>query len=253
MNIQGIASFPTIFTPKIAKGATDAKYGISVLLPPNDPQIPAIQQAFNEIQAVSFPNGITASADVCWSLYDQKFQGKEYYDPRCSGWWVLSTSAKAEDKPMVVDRSGEQIIDPAQVYGGLIVNVHFGMSFYAKGKTGIGGWLNGVMSSGVIGSLGRLDNKPSAEQMFASVQMPTDAAPVHQAANGAVIAAPAPAPAAPAAPAAAPAPAAPAAPVYQMTATATATREAYHAANWTDAQLIAEGLMLPPNGVATSF
>lgn len=61
--------------------------------------------------------------------------------------------------------------------------------------------------------------------------------------NTGFVAGPASAPPPPGAAAVAPPP--PAAPVRQMTAAATATYEAYIAGGWTDAQLIANGLMLP--------
>jgi hypothetical protein len=61
------------------------------------------------------------------------------------------------------------------------------------------------------------------------------------------------APQAPAAPATPP-PAAPSAPKYQMTDKANGlTREQYHAAGWSDEQLVQHGIMLPPGGVAPSF
>ena len=41
--IKGILSFPSIFTPSIAKGANEPKYSAVLLLPPNDPQLAVIQ------------------------------------------------------------------------------------------------------------------------------------------------------------------------------------------------------------------
>jgi len=38
MLIKGIISFPTLFTPKVAKGATEPKFSCGILLPPTDPR-----------------------------------------------------------------------------------------------------------------------------------------------------------------------------------------------------------------------
>jgi hypothetical protein len=237
--IKGIISFPTIFIPEVAKGATEPKYTATLLLPPTDPQLPAIQAEYNAAALEQYPSGVPAGTNVCFALYDAKYQGKEYYDPRFSGWHVLSCSAKATDKPHVVGMDHQPITDPGAVPSGTVVWLNMGMSGYSKGVGGIGGWLNGVMSSGEVDPvIGRLDGKLTPEQMF-----PGGGAPA--AAPGAV--APPVAPAAPAAPPAAPMapPAAPAAKV--MTATATNTYDEYIAAGWDDAALIANGLMIQPS------
>ena len=84
MLIKGIISFPALFTPKLAKGATEPKYGCSVLLPPGDPQIALIQAEVDKAKLESFPSGFTG-ADVCLNAYDVKYAGKEYYDPSFTG------------------------------------------------------------------------------------------------------------------------------------------------------------------------
>ena len=242
MLIKGIISFPNLFTPKLAKGATDPKFGVTVLLPPNDPQAAAIQAEVEAAKANGFPSGYTGS-DECFGAYDVKYAGKEYYDPRFSGWWVFGCSAKADDRPAVVDVNFTPVIDPSQVFSGMVAHVNAAVSAYTKGKGGIGGWLNGVMVTAEEPPMGRLDNKPSVEQMFATVQGGPPAQPAaHQAANGAVITQPA----ALAAPAPAPAPAA-----LQMTAAANGvTYEAYMAqGTWTDELLIAQGLAIRPSFV----
>lgn len=82
--IKGVLSFPALFQAKVAKGATDAKFGCTVLLAPGDPQIATIQAEVEAAKANSFPSGYTG-ADECFGPYDTKYAGKEYYDPRFSG------------------------------------------------------------------------------------------------------------------------------------------------------------------------
>ncbi|AUR82098.1 protein of unknown function DUF2815 [Vibrio phage 1.021.C._10N.222.51.F9] len=223
--IKGILSFPALFQAKVAKGATDAKFGCTVLLAPGDPQIAMLQAEVEAAKANSFPSGYTG-ADECFGPYDTKYAGKEYYDPRFSGWYVFSCSAKEDDRPAVVDMSRMPVVDPAKVYSGMVAYVSAGISGYTKGKGGIGGWLNGVMITDEEAPMGRLDGKPSVDQMFAQVP----------GGDGA----PAPTPAAPVpVPNAAPQPA-----KLQMTAKANGvTLEAYLATpGWTEEMLIEQGL-----------
>jgi hypothetical protein len=237
ITVKGIISFPTLFTPKVAQGATEAKFNISILLPPNDPQIAVINQLVEQAKLDAFPSGYTGT-DQCLNAYDVKFQGKSYYDARFSGWWVFSCSAKADDRPSVVDTNYQPVLNPSDVYSGMIAHVNAGVSGYVKGRGGIGGWLNGVMITSEDSDFGRLDGKPSTEQMFAGIGNPGPANTLPP-----QVAAP-PAPMAPPAP---PAPVAPVAAQRQMTAAANGTTyEAYVAAGWSDDLLIQNGMMVGP-------
>lgn len=259
--IKGILSFPTLFQPKPVKDAQgnptgDAKFSATLLLPPTDPQLAALQAEVEQAKANTFPSGFPAKGDLCLVPYDTKYAGKDYYDPRFTGWYVFSCTAKADDKPAVVDMQHQPIVDSSVVCSGAVVWLNAGISGYTKGTGGVGGWLNGIMATGELSEYGRLDGKPSVDQMFAGVgDAPAAApqAPVTPAPQAPVAATPPPtAPAAPTPPVPPAAP--PAAPQYQMTAAANgATREQMHAAGWTDETLIAHGMMLPPGGVQPSF
>ena len=229
--IKGILTFPTLFTPKVAKGATDPKFSCGVLLAPGDPQIAAIQAEVDAAKLNTFPNGYTGS-DECFSLYDTKYAGKDYYDPRFAGYSVFTCSAKQDDRPVVVDMNRQPIIDPSAVFSGMIGHISAGISGYTKGKGGIGGWLNGVMVTEEEPPMGRLDGKPSVDQMFANVN--GQAAPSN--------------PAAPPKPPAAP-PKSPAAPVgLIMTAAANGiTYDSYKTEGWTDQQMIDAGVAQKPS------
>lgn len=247
--VKGILSFPTIFTPKVPQAGGDAKFSVAVLLAPNDPQVAALRQVQATAGQNQWPSGVPANADYCLQPYDVKYNGKAYYDQRFTGWWVLSLTAKAEDRPAVVNEARQPIIDPAAVFSGCVAWVSFGMSAYTKGTGGVGGWLNGVMLTSEEPPMGRLDGKPSVDQMFAGAGAPAYQAPAAPAYAAPVAPAPvAPAPVAPAPVAPAPAPA----PARQMTAAAATTYEEYKKAGWSDELLIQHGLMLPPT-VTPSF
>lgn len=248
--IKGILNFPHLFVANVAKGATEAKFGTGILIPNNDPQVQSLLAEVEAAKANSYPSGYTG-ADCCFDLYEKKvLPTKEYHDPRFVGWYLFTCSSKAEDKPAVVDASRQPVIDPAKVYGGTVAYVSAGISGYTKGKGGIGGWLNGVMITDEEPPMGRLDNKPSVEQMFANVPgSPAPTAPTPPQAPGAAPTPPAP----PTAPVPAPVPAPPTAPAptAQLTMTAAAngiTYEQYMATpGWTDELLIAQGLAIKPS------
>lgn len=228
---KGIISFPTLFVPKIAKGADEPKFSCSLLFPPTDPQVAQIQAMVSEAKATTFPSGYTGQ-DECFEAYDTKYANKEYYDPRFRGWYTLSLSAKADAKPDVVGMDRKPILDANKVCSGSMVWVNFGISGYTKGRGGIGGWLNGVMATNEEMPFGRLDGKPSVDQMFADVggdPATGGHAPAH-------VPAPAPAPVAP-----------PVAPAFSATAKANGATVQQMLAweGWTQDLLIQHGYILP--------
>ncbi len=227
MLVKGIINFPHIFTPHLPKGADRKRFDCGVLLPPGDPQIAAIQAHVNTEIMNAYPSGMPPGTHCCFQKYEAAIPpGKEYHDPRLVGYMLLSCTAKLDDRPPVVDANHVAIIDPSLIFAGCVAEVHLGITYYATGKGGIGGWLNGVKFSNEVGPLGRLDGRPTVDQMFANAS----GANTNVTATG------------------------PAAPVTrQMTPAATTTYEQYIAANWTDAQLIQAGFMLPPGGVPLSF
>jgi hypothetical protein len=264
--VTGIISFPNIFTPKAPKGSDVKRYDLTLLFPPGDPHLTALWNEFEAVRKDAYPSGLPVSADRCLMNYKEKYAGKEYYDPALADWWVFTCTAKEESKPPVVDLHHQPVLDPASVPSGTVVHVSAALSAYTKGSGGIGGWLNGVMTTGQLGSLGRLDNKPTVEQMFAGVAgatPPPAGGPSNPHVHGGPPAAPgptytappAPTPGGPPAPPSAPTPPpAPAAPVKQMTAKANgATYESFVASGWTDVQMIEQGYLLPPGGVTPSF
>jgi len=254
---KGIMMFPTLFTAKKVKDASgqgtgDAKFSAALLFRAGDPQIAQIQAIVDKAVAESFPSGFPTKGDKCFGPYDDKFRGKEYYDPKLSGCYVLTTTAREDDKPSVVGMDRQPLMDANKACAGAVVYMNAGISAYTKGTGGVGGWLNGVMATEEDMPFGRLDGKPSIEQMFADVG--------GDPATGGAAGAPPPAPDAPPPPPAPdapppPPPPAPDAPQFVMTAKANGVTRAKFLENpaWSDELLIQHGYMLPPNGVTPSF
>lgn len=220
LQIKGIMSYPHLFEPRSVQQGDDPKFSVNILIRKDDPQVAQIQQAIEIEKQNTFPNGFPETGKVCLKNNNDF---PEYYE--------LRANTGADNAPHVVQLPGAKpVVDRSKVYAGAVAWFVVNISGYNMPvNKGVGAYINGVGLTGEEGPLGRIDGKPTAEQMFANVGT----------------AAPAPA---------APAPAAPAPTMYTMTAAANGlTREAYHASGWTDAQLIQAGLMLSPGGVPTSF
>ena len=249
--VKGILSFPHLFQPRAVKQGDDPKYSCSVLILKTDPQLAQVQQIIEAEKANGFPSGFPPKGKVC--LKDGAVEYPQ--DPRLHNYMIINGSAKADQKPVVVDAGMQPVMDPATVYPGAEAWVQFNTFVYNMDTSkGVGAGLNGVMLTGLEGALGRLDNRPTAEQMFADVAgggttapMAPPAAPQTPVAP-AVPAQPAAAPTAPTPPAPPAPPAAPAAPAQLiMTAAANGvTYDQYKAQGWTDEQMIAAGVAQQP-------
>lgn len=234
--VKGIISFPQVFEPRAAVQGSEPRFSVQVLLEPGDPQIQQIQQQIEQAKADTWPSGAPGNLRTPLQPYDDKYAGKNYYDPQFSGWYVLTCNAKQNDPPAVVNEQRQPIIDRGEVFSGVVAQVAHGIAGYNQGAQGIGGFLNGLLVTNQEPPKGRLDGKPSVDQMFAQAPASTAQAQAE---------APVAPPAAPAAP-----PAAPSGPV--MTDKAQFTHEQYKQAGWTDQQLIDHGLLQPPQA-APSF
>lgn len=248
IKVKGILSYPHLFTARSVQPGDDPKFSTSVLVRKDDPQMTAILQVLETEKANGWPNGFPANGKTF--IRDCAVQFPE--DPRLANYWAISGNAAADSRPHVVDAHLNPIMDQSQVYAGVIAWVQFNTFVYNMPvNKGVGAGLNGVMVTGVEGELGRLDGKPTVEAMFGDVAGDATATTAPAAAPAAPVpAAPTAAPApVPSAPVAAPAPApAPAAPQFVMTAAANGlTREQYHAAGWTDEQLVQNGMMIAPS------
>ena len=239
---KGIARYTHLVNPSAAKNTDKLMYSNTLLIHKSDPQCTTINAEVEAAKANGFPSGFPANGNTCWNDCAVSEPGNVHIKDYMS----LKASTKADQgQPVFVDANLQPIIDPGMdgKLSGEIVWVDVGIASYSQGSEGVKAYLNGIMVAGETGAIPKeaLSGKPTAQQMFGASAAPAPAAP------------------APAAPApAAPAPAAPAAPtvVYQMTEKAgNFTREQYQASDpaWTDEKLIADGLMLPPNGVAPSF
>jgi len=163
VTLQGVKlSYPHLFQARIVKQGDDPKFGAAFLIPKNHPCVPQVQQAIqaekNNSWGASVPPTVTAT------LYDGDTDPKYNTVPENRGHFILNTSSSAEQPPTLVDANLQKVINPATFYAGCFVNADIGFYSYDKGVSkGIAAGLNGVQ---FVQDGERLDNRPSAEEMF---------------------------------------------------------------------------------------
>ena len=167
-------SYPHLFQPRAIQPGDEPKYGAAFLIPktvqtPQGPQInpviTQIQQAIEAEKANMWGANVPPAAKT--TLYDGDTDPKYANDEASNGHMILNSSANASAQPILVDQNLQAVINPATFYPGCYVNADIGVYAYDKGiSKGIAAGLNGVQFA-ADGE--RLDNRPTAEQMFGAV------------------------------------------------------------------------------------
>ena len=90
------------------------------------------------------------------------------FGPECKGMWVFTASSK-QDRPIeVVDRNNNKILDPTQIYSGIIANVFVQFFPYAyQGKKGVGVGLGPIQKVADGEALG--GSTPTADSCFSAL------------------------------------------------------------------------------------
>jgi len=112
--VKGILSFPHLFQPRAVQQGDDPKYGVTVLIADNDPQLATILALQEQEKANGFPSGFPAT-------------GKLFCKPSADvpGYHQISGNAKVDQKPHLVDASMQPIMNPSLVYAGAVAWVQF--------------------------------------------------------------------------------------------------------------------------------
>lgn len=145
-------SYCNLFQPQMRPGQTEAKYGVTILVPKSNLQAKAamdaaINDAINAGVASRWNGQRPPQPSICIHDGDgPRPSDGQAYGEECHGCWVFTASSK--QAPFVVDASVQQIIDPTQVYSGMWGNVSVNFFAYnSNGKKGIGCGLNGIQKT----------------------------------------------------------------------------------------------------------
>ena len=142
-------SFCQLFEPKAIDGGAP-KYSVTLLIPKNDTvTLGKIKAAIAEA-AENFrkKNGAASlPASPIHPLHDGdgvKPSSGEPYGPECRGHYVMAVSCSEAQKPIVVDASGNPIINSAEVYSGCYGRASINFYGYNNRKKGVGAGLLAV-------------------------------------------------------------------------------------------------------------
>jgi hypothetical protein len=150
-------SYVNVFEPQVPQAGGDPKYSVTLLIPKTDTKTVGMIKAAIAEARENFckKNGANAlPLNPVSPLHDGdgvKPNSGEPYGPECKGCWVLSTSAKEHQKPVVVDEFGNEISGPATVcsnpsavYSGCYGRASINFYGYSNVRKGIGAGLLGI-------------------------------------------------------------------------------------------------------------
>lgn len=167
-------SFPQLFEPKAFGENQAPKYSVMLLIPKDDEAtVTALRSAEKEaatVGASKFGGKIPAKlssvirdGDVATDTYDPSAW------PERAGHYFMTVSARQQDRPGVVDRKVQPVIDQSEVYSGVFANVTVNAYAYnyENMKKGISFGLGNVQ---VLGHGEPLVSRRSAEDDFEAVE-----------------------------------------------------------------------------------
>lgn len=174
---QGILSYPHLFEASAVKNKPDAKkrFGCQILVPLST-DISELQTMVMQAANAKFPNFAANGYPQNFRWPFVKGAAMKPGDPFYADKWVISTARQEKQgRPALVynDPARTEIVNQADLYAGCQVIVHVGVFAYDEGTPGVSLALNGVLK---VADGDRLDNQPTADEMFGDVPADSQAA-----------------------------------------------------------------------------
>lgn len=134
-------SYVSIFEPKAPQGGGEPKYSVTLLIPKSDTATlakikEAIADARENFCKRNGANSLPAKPNTTLHDGDGVRDSGDPYGPECHGHYVITVSSK--QKPVIVDRNGQPILDSTEVYSGCYGRASINFYGYSQaGKKGI--------------------------------------------------------------------------------------------------------------------
>ena len=168
-------SYANVWEPKAINDSDKLKYSVSLIIPKSDTVTvnkikAAIKQAYEEGQAILKGTGksVPAFDNIKSPLRDGDKDRQD--SPEYAGCYFIN--ANSEQKPTVVDRNQNLIIDHNEVYSG--VYGYASINFYAYNKNGNRGIACGLQGLMKVKDGEPLGGKRDIASMFADVETDDD-------------------------------------------------------------------------------
>ncbi len=160
-------SYVNVFKPRAASEGQEAKYSVCLLIPKSDKT--TLRKIKEAIEAARLSSGDKFGGKIPDKLKHTLHDGDgikndegDEYGPECKGHWVLNASSK--NKPGIVDRNKQEIIDTTEFYSGCygraVINFY---AYNTSGNKGVAAGLNHVQKLADGDPLGGGRTKPEDE------------------------------------------------------------------------------------------
>jgi hypothetical protein len=166
LTIEGVTlSYPHLFRAKTINDTGAPKFSAAFLIPESNPQLRELFDLANQVINTKYPNGELPhnfKGLPCYNAADHpKYSKLEAY----KGMWLLNSSkAESQGAPIIVDQQRNKVIDQSLIYPGLVVNV--AVSIYTYDHPTSKGVTTGLEAIQIVRDGDRLDNRPSADELF---------------------------------------------------------------------------------------
>lgn len=159
-------SYPHVFKPSAFKGAKP-KYSVTMLFPKNG-DLTSIKEAIKQAKIAAYGPKKSEWPEHLESPVtdgdDPKHANKEGY----KGHWAIKASSNEDQKPGVVDKKTDDILDPSEFYPGCYARAYvFAYAWEFAGKQGVSFILDHVQKVKDGKSFG---GKKSAKQVFTALE-----------------------------------------------------------------------------------
>lgn len=165
LTVPARLSYANLFEPKTIGKEGEPKYSVSLLIPKSDTRtVKQLKDAIIQAEADGksrWPNEFKNPKNP---LHDGDLEKPD--DSNYKGHYYINASAKADNKPQLVDRKCNPITDKEQLYSGCYANVGISLFPYKTGSKGVSAGLNGVQ---FVKDGDRLDGRPQVEDMFSVI------------------------------------------------------------------------------------
>ena len=140
-------SYVNIFEPRASEDGSPARYGLTLLIPKSDTAtLSAIKKAMEEARENfcrrNGANSIPVKYNHTLHDGDGTRDSGETYPEECHGHYVIAVNSK--QKPVIVDRNGQQILDAEEVYSGCYGRAS--INFYGYNRNGKKGVSAGLLA-----------------------------------------------------------------------------------------------------------
>lgn len=162
-------SYPHVFKAQSPKEADKKKFSITMLFP-KDSDLSGIKEAMKQAKLAEYgakenwPDGLQSPVSDGDTHID-KVTGKvkEGY----KGCWVIKATSGEDQKPVIADENGDDLIDQAQFYAGCYARASILASAWEyMGKEGVGFYINGIQKLRDGKPFG---NRKTAKELFSPV------------------------------------------------------------------------------------